>query len=484
MLNPDQNDKLYVCARTQKQSSHTSFRVCARTQKRSHTFRCYPCAAGSSRRELGTSITTAMTMVATAMVATDTVATATALSPTATLAAEGDQCKDEGDVAVPWNTILQAWTSCTGQEVHREGNDLESDESNEGGTPTVADKAGFVTVGNDLEEGDTPSVVDKAGFVTVATVEPLIVDEEAPTIIEKAVETRLNFKNFLNFFAYVLNIMVVYGMMMYGIKDAGWIGTPDNGELSRKYPTIVTPAPAAFSIWAVIFLAQGVWAVLQLLPRFRAHPMVQDGVWYSYASVTATQIGWTFAFAYEVIPLSLAFMLAILGSLYAILYSQYYAKSDGSLSEFWALRFPFAVHAGWITAATALNVNVQVVAMDQPAYVQLAVAIVTLAVLYAVSVWVLFFIQRPNWTIACVLAWAFGWIYDDLNKNSDWIAGTFSADTILTVKYAAISVVVIICSQMVLRLTLLTRPAYNPYKKAEEHHDQTAKSTKFEPHLT
>ena len=326
----------------------------------------------------------------------------------------------------------------------------------------------------------------------MSTIEPLIEDVESPATIDEAVETtppgssdeetkpRLNFKNYLNLIAYILNITLVYG-----VGNAGWLGTPDNGELSRKYQTIVTPASMAFSIWAVIFLAQGAWAVLQLLPRFRAHPMVQDdGVWYWYSSMTVMQIGWLIAALCELVPLSLALMLAILGSLNAILYSQYYAKSDGSLSEFWALRFPFAVHAGWITAATALNVNVLVVAMDQPAYVQLTVAIVTLAVLYAVSVWVLFFIQRPNWTIACVLAWAFGWIYNDLNKNSDRIAGTFSADTILTVKYAAISVVVIICSQMVLRLALLTRPAYNPYKKAEEHHDQKAKSAKFEPHPT
>jgi hypothetical protein len=36
MLNPDQNDKLYVCARTQKQSSHTSF-VCVHAPRNDHT---------------------------------------------------------------------------------------------------------------------------------------------------------------------------------------------------------------------------------------------------------------------------------------------------------------------------------------------------------------------------------------------------------------------------------------------------------------
>ncbi len=108
--------------------------------------------------------------------------------------------------------------------------------------------------------------------------------------------------------------------------------------------------------------------------------------------------------------------------------------------------------------------------MDQPAYVQLAVAIFALAFLHTISVWVLFFIPRPNWTIACVLAWAFGWVYDELNKNSDWIAGTFLADTILSVKYAAIASAIIICLQKVLWLALLICPAYNPYKKAEKHH--------------
>jgi hypothetical protein len=120
-------------------------------------------------------------------------------------------------------------------------------------------------------------------------------------------------------------------------------------------------------------------------------------------------------------------------------------------------------------------VNVLVVSLLQPAYVQLAVAIVSLAVLHAVSLWVVFFLTRPNWTIACVLAWAFGYIYVELNVNSDRIIDTFGADIIIGVKYAAISVVAIIGIQMVVRLALLLHPSFNPYKKAvvadenEEH---------------
>lgn len=269
----------------------------------------------------------------------------------------------------------------------------------------------------------------------------------------------LNSNNYLNFIAFALNITLVYG-----IGNGGWIGTPTNGELSDKYQTLVTPNSTAFSIWGVIYLAQGAFAVLQFMPRFRAHPMLQDGLGHWYSVAVAMQIGWTFAFAFEVIPLSIVFMLLIWVSLMTIVYRQYYTQSDGSFLEFWVLRFPFSVHAGWITAASALNVNVQVVSMDTPADVQLAVAIVSLAVLHAISVWVVFYIPRPNWTIACVLSWAFGWIYNELGEPLELITNTFSPDTINGVRYAAISVVCVIGIQMVVRLGLLLVPSWNPYR--------------------
>lgn len=270
---------------------------------------------------------------------------------------------------------------------------------------------------------------------------------------------RLNHKNFINLFAYIANITLVYG-----IGNSRWLGTPTNGELSDKYQTLITPNSTAFTIWAVIFLAQGAFAILQLLPRLRDHAMVQQGVGYWYLMVAATQIGWTITFAYEQIIAALVFMLLIWVSLIAILYSQYYTESDGKLLEFWVLRFCFSIHAGWITAASALNVNVLVVDLVDSATIQLAVAIVSLAVLHAVSVWVLFNIPRPNWTMAGVLSWAFGWIYAELSDPIEKITTTFDQNTIAGVKYAAIAVSFIIVAQVVVRLGLLLKPSLNPYR--------------------
>lgn len=284
----------------------------------------------------------------------------------------------------------------------------------------------------------------------------------------------LNRKNWSNVAAYVLNVFFTYG-----VGSMGLLGTPDNGTLSDKYQTIITPKSSAFLIWALIFLMQLIFTIVQLLPKFRATPMVQQGVSYWYCIVCATQIGWTFAFAFEVIPLSLAFMLALYASLMALLYSQYHTESDDSLWEFWLLRFPFALHGGWITAASALNVNVQVVAAKAPADIQLAVAIVSLAVLHAISVWVLFKVQRPNWTIACVLSWAFGFIYHELGSPNALISNTFAVDTINGVRYAALAVGgIIIPLQVIFRLALLTKPKFNPYRVAVDNDGATQESEK------
>jgi hypothetical protein len=196
--------------------------------------------------------------------------------------------------------------------------------------------------------------------------------------------------------------------------------------------------------------------------------MVQQGVGYFYVLVCVFQVAWTFSFAYEVIWLSLVFILLIWISLCALVYSQYYTESNHSLVEFWFFRFPFFMHCGWLTAASAVNVNLVVVYSNAAASVQLAVGIISLAYLHAFSVWVLFGLTRnPNYTIAGVLAWANGWIYAELQNPSESIMALFDADTISGVSYAAAAVAFIITGQIVVRFAL------NVVQKYTNRNDET-----------
>lgn len=257
----------------------------------------------------------------------------------------------------------------------------------------------------------------------------------------------LNHINLLNIFFFVLNVLVTYG-----VGTMGWFGAPTNQQLSDKYQTLVTPNATAFSIWAVIFLSQAVFTVIQALPTIRSSEMVQRGVGYQYILTCIFQAGWTVAFALESMAVSLLFMVGIWLSLLTLVYNQYNIKSDGSMFEFWFLRFPFCLHCGWITAATALNLNVLFVARGASAALQLAVAIVSLAALHAFSVWVLFYLSKPNYTLAAVLAWASWWIHVELQSPQSLIVSTFSTDAISGVGYAASGISVIILTQIAIRV--------------------------------
>mmetsp|Transcript_41192 Transcript_41192/g.80612 ORF Transcript_41192/g.80612 Transcript_41192/m.80612 type:complete len:299 (-) Transcript_41192:263-1159(-) len=255
-------------------------------------------------------------------------------------------------------------------------------------------------------------------------------------------DTPLSDKNALNVIFYILNIIITYG-----IGVAGWFGAGSNADLSAKYQTIVTPKSTAFSIWAVIFASQAIFVVAQLLPEYRAHPMVASGVGYHYIAVCVFQIGWTFVFSFELIPISMCLMGALWITLLLILFSQYQTTSDGTPEEFWLLCFPFSVHAGWITAAAFVNANVVVVWSMESEAIQLLIGIISLVLLYIISVCALYVTETPNYTVAIVLSWSNFWIFSELWSKQGRIVNIFGETVVNRVAFAALSVSVIILIQ-------------------------------------
>merc|ERR1712232_2658 len=153
---------------------------------------------------------------------------------------------------------------------------------------------------------------------------------------------------------------------------------------------------------------------------------------------------------------ALVFIILIWLSLVALVYQQYNVKdADRTLLEYWLLRFPFALHCGWLTAASVLNVNVLAVKLEASPDVQLTMGIVSLAYLHAVSVWVVFGFARPNFPIAGVLAWATGWISNKLQTPLSMITEQFPEVVISSVQGAAFAVSMIIVGQVVVRTVLL-----------------------------
>ncbi|RFP65386.1 tryptophan-rich sensory protein [Hymenobacter lapidiphilus] len=138
-----------------------------------------------------------------------------------------------------------------------------------------------------------------------------------------------------------------------------------NAVVSGKYPTPVTPAGYAFSIWGVIFLSLLAYSVWQLLPAQRRNPL-PDLLARPLVLVNVLTGIWLVIFAYELLLLSALVMVGILAAL-ALAYGRLrrQARYEPDTVPLW-VNLPFGLYLGWISVALVVNATVALGQYWQP----------------------------------------------------------------------------------------------------------------------
>ncbi len=136
------------------------------------------------------------------------------------------------------------------------------------------------------------------------------------------------------------------------------------GELSDLYPNLFVPAALTFSIWGLIYILLGVFAVYQLAAPNAATADSLSRIGALFLLASAANIAWIFLWHYELVAGSLAAMLVLLGSLLAIYLRLGIGLRAASWQEKVLVQLPFSVYLGWITVATIANVTAVLVAMN------------------------------------------------------------------------------------------------------------------------
>ncbi|GAA4377901.1 tryptophan-rich sensory protein [Hymenobacter koreensis] len=191
-----------------------------------------------------------------------------------------------------------------------------------------------------------------------------------------------------------------------------WNAFPPNGQtmgrVSAKYPTLLTPAGYAFSIWGLIFLSLAAYSVWQLLPPQRRQPLA-DAVAQPLAVAAASTGAWVVAFSYEEIGVCMGLMLLALGAL--ILAYGLARKLVLSGKAPAAASWPFALFLGWISVATVINATLVLRELDitSPPNITVLLTAALMAVVVVVGVVVSRVFQ--DWVYPLVLVWAFGGIW-------------------------------------------------------------------------
>jgi hypothetical protein len=132
------------------------------------------------------------------------------------------------------------------------------------------------------------------------------------------------------------------------------LGGKDTGEISDQFQVFFVPAGYVFSIWGLIYLGLIAYTVYQALPGQRDSATL-DRVGFLYVGSALANIIWLFAWHYEVFPLTIVFMVALLVLLISVYLTLGTGRTAAGTAVRWLVRVPFSIYLGWITVATVAN---------------------------------------------------------------------------------------------------------------------------------
>ncbi len=207
--------------------------------------------------------------------------------------------------------------------------------------------------------------------------------------------------NSTEIFRAIIVVFATMAMIVFNaLASAGWVNhiTPD--AVSAKYPTVVTPAGYAFTIWSLIYVGMIAFSIYQTLPskldKFRAVRTL-------YVLSCVFNCAWIYFWHRDSIGICLVTILALLGTLLII---NVKLKNPESFGESLFTNIPFGIYFGWVTAAALINFAVWLsyvdVKMSDTAWSVLGVALIFATAGFAIIVrW-----RLKNYLYPLAIAWA------------------------------------------------------------------------------
>ena len=184
------------------------------------------------------------------------------------------------------------------------------------------------------------------------------------------------------------------------MSAAGYINGVTPGQVSDRYPTLVTPAGYAFTIWSLIYLGLVVFSVYQLLPsqidRFRSIRSL-------YIASCVLNCVWIYFWHAEAIELCFAIILGLWLVLLIIV-----SKVGGyrGIAETWILHAPFGIYFGWVTAAALVNFAVMLVYLGKMPAGAMGTLLGSILLLAGGAIAVFVRLRFLNFFFPLAIAWA------------------------------------------------------------------------------
>jgi len=153
-------------------------------------------------------------------------------------------------------------------------------------------------------------------------------------------------------------IMLILVFLFNFLTGTGRINDLSQADISAMFPTKITLAGFAFSIWGLIYtlvLISILWMLYKNKEKDMSKIIHAIAWWFNLSSLA--NILWTLTFSYLKLPLSTLLIAVLLGSLVMILINL--SKLHLNLKTIFPLAF--GLYSGWVMIATVVNIAASLV---------------------------------------------------------------------------------------------------------------------------
>jgi len=207
--------------------------------------------------------------------------------------------------------------------------------------------------------------------------------------------------------------MFVTQVVFNVLSTQGVFAGTDNGELSDKYRTPITPAGFTFSVWGLIYFCQAVYVVYQALPGQRSSTKL-DSIAPFVCLAFALNCLWLLVFSYEYLWAAFFVIASYLLSLLKVylLLEPNYLESGTPIAEVLCVWLAFSSNLAWVTVATLLNLTISLTQLFEVSSTQMIEDWCIGLILFAVFVSSYYVVIRADPMYALVTIWALFGIFN------------------------------------------------------------------------
>ncbi len=202
----------------------------------------------------------------------------------------------------------------------------------------------------------------------------------------------------------IMNIVLFAATIVVNTLGAlGFINDSSQSDVSKMFPTMITPAGFTFSIWGVIYTVIGVSLLVMLAKhRQKDHQKQIESISVLFWLSCAINMLWIIAFDYQIMWLSVVLIVALFACVLSIIkrLAALHPRAETTAT------LGFGLYGGWLAIASVVNVCAFLVSQGFQFWSQEQLFYTVLLAVFVVGVLFLTKVHK-NTLFNMAIAWAF-----------------------------------------------------------------------------